>query len=420
MNPTNLYEYYQGQGQNLPTVQERAPLYAQYGGQGSYTGSAQQNQFLLGQLQGGGQQNQMGVGSGPARSQFMQQSSNLQNLLNQFNTANPQGVPGQGEGDINVDTYQDPYTQALTQQAQQGDQYTKALIGSLQARNQGLKNEMAGQYDSYKRGLQLLGIQTNSAQSTPDLLMGHIQQAQNEYTSKIQNLNQEEAFTIMEAENARADKNLSLLKEKMDYVKEIKKEKQNALKEAYERMSLEADVSKEQVGLYYDKMQTLNDEDKEDFLIAISKKFNIPLPGLVKAMSDEASARQISSEDRAYELSKRKKDLSGGGDGGYTEQEKRKLRQAGIDPTDIEAADNFLYGDEGDGDPFADITPAYEGEELKKMTNHRKKKLLEEGVAEGDIKEVKSYLNKGFSLEQIAKATGMPNNIYNKFKKYIK
>jgi len=54
-NPTNLNEYYQSQGQALPTVQARAPLYAQYGGTGAYSGTAAQNSFLLGKLTSGAQ-----------------------------------------------------------------------------------------------------------------------------------------------------------------------------------------------------------------------------------------------------------------------------------------------------------------------------------------------------------------------------
>lgn len=47
MNPTNLFEYYQGQGKSLPSVQERAPLAQQAGITGVYTGTAEQNTQLL-------------------------------------------------------------------------------------------------------------------------------------------------------------------------------------------------------------------------------------------------------------------------------------------------------------------------------------------------------------------------------------
>lgn len=46
-----LYEYYTSKGQALPTVQDRAKIFSQYGGVGNYTGSTQQNNFLLGKLQ---------------------------------------------------------------------------------------------------------------------------------------------------------------------------------------------------------------------------------------------------------------------------------------------------------------------------------------------------------------------------------
>ena len=49
---TNLYEYYTSQGQNLPSVQERAVIYEQKGlGKASdYKGTASQNTQLLGAL----------------------------------------------------------------------------------------------------------------------------------------------------------------------------------------------------------------------------------------------------------------------------------------------------------------------------------------------------------------------------------
>ena len=50
--PATLYEYYQSQGQALPSVSARAPLYAQAGGQGTYTGTASQNTQLLNYLVG--------------------------------------------------------------------------------------------------------------------------------------------------------------------------------------------------------------------------------------------------------------------------------------------------------------------------------------------------------------------------------
>ena len=53
---TNLYEYYTGQGQSLPSVSERAKIFESsgLGSAGTYVGSASQNTALLNALSGGG------------------------------------------------------------------------------------------------------------------------------------------------------------------------------------------------------------------------------------------------------------------------------------------------------------------------------------------------------------------------------
>jgi len=356
--------------------------------------------------------NQMSVGSGPASSEFVKQSGELQNMLSQLG-ATP-GVTEDEASNISVDNYSDSYTQALDTQAQSADQSTQALIRSMQAQNQNLRNNVAGEYDDYKRGLMSLGIQTNSAQSTPDLLMGHIQKAQNDYVKEISGLDRQENIARMEAESARADNNLGLLKEKMSYIKEIKAEKRDALKRSYEKMSLEADISTEQVDRYYEKMQTLNDEDKEDFLIALSDKFNIPVQALVRAIAD----KKESIQDKA---DKKNKDSESSNSGGYTSQEERKLRQAGIDPTDIVAADDFLYGDSEGGtitDVMGSIAPARIGSTLD-MSKSKARKLAKQGLGDQDITEFQKYFAQGYSLKQVADKTGMPQAMFELLSKYV-
>lgn len=50
MNPTNLYDYYTGQGKSLPSVNARKSLAAEAGISGNYTGTAEQNVQLLSYL----------------------------------------------------------------------------------------------------------------------------------------------------------------------------------------------------------------------------------------------------------------------------------------------------------------------------------------------------------------------------------
>lgn len=64
---STLYEYYQGQGQALPGVGERANVYQQYGlgSAGEYQGTAEQNTRLLGALKGGSASPQSPVSASP-------------------------------------------------------------------------------------------------------------------------------------------------------------------------------------------------------------------------------------------------------------------------------------------------------------------------------------------------------------------
>jgi len=53
MAVTNLYQYYTGKGQSLPSISKRAKLYSNYGLGSGYSGTAAQNTRLLQALQGG-------------------------------------------------------------------------------------------------------------------------------------------------------------------------------------------------------------------------------------------------------------------------------------------------------------------------------------------------------------------------------
>jgi hypothetical protein len=81
--PTNLFEYYQQKNQALPSVQERMPIYQQYGGQGTYQGTAEQNTFLLGKLIGSSQT----VSTPPVRGSGTYVEDLANNIQSQINEA---------------------------------------------------------------------------------------------------------------------------------------------------------------------------------------------------------------------------------------------------------------------------------------------------------------------------------------------
>lgn len=84
--------------------------------------------------------------------------------------------------------------------------------------------------------------------------------------------------------------------------------------------------------------------------------------------------------------------------GGYTPQEERKLRAAGIDPTNIEAADRFLY---------QGISPEQERQlKLENTLATSVQQLIQEGVAPSIIQ--KNTLDKyGYDLGELSEAYGI-------------
>ncbi len=261
--------------------------------------------------------------------------SDLASALAKYNV---QGTNTSKEKDITVDTYSDGYTQMLDKVAQSSGNATKALIASIKAKKYQNDSAVEGNYENYKKGLQLLGIQHNQAQFTPDLLGGQILSVQNEKQQKLEQLDAEEAKALMDAEDAQAKNDLSTLKSKMEYVKQIKEEKKNAIKDLYEKMAYEQKIGDIQAGQIYDQLKQLKPADQEAFLSQISQQLNIPVGALVKSIAD-------------IKESTIKKATGSGGE--YTPVELRKLRQAGINPQDIAEADDYLYGDEENTTKFS-------------------------------------------------------------------
>lgn len=234
-------------------------------------------------------ENQAVVGSGPANMEFSGYSNDLSKALAALNqTPNPQTSPSVNINNVSAN---DPYAQMLDKLSATSNASTKALIASIQAERERQGNSIDVQYDNYKRGLQLLGIQHNEAQSTPDLLMGHIQQAETEHQQKIQALDVEEKKALMDAETAQAKGDLDILKEKMDRVKAIQEEKQQALKDIYDTMNTQTSIAENQAHQIYDVFSKLDPADQEIFIQEVAKKYNLPLAALTVALADEKAKR---------------------------------------------------------------------------------------------------------------------------------
>lgn len=251
--------------------------------------SAQSGFDMMHALEGGGSpQNSIITTAGPATNSFNNYSSSLNSMLMALNGDGTYKLPG---SDMNIGNVNDAYTQMLDRISRGEDASTKALIGTINAARSNRQNEMATQYERYKGGLQLLGIQHNDAQATPELLMGHIQQAENEHQAKLQALDVETNKALMDAEQAKNKNDLATLKEKMDYVDKLKQEKRDYLKQVAEQMNAANTIADNVVQGAYDQLQKLSPADKEKYLIAVSQKYGISLGALTAAMVRESRTR---------------------------------------------------------------------------------------------------------------------------------
>lgn len=185
----------------------------------------------------------------------------------------------------------DPILDSLTRLGNNSDIATKNLIATTMAKYQNERNKVNTQYDDYKRGLQELGIQHNEAESTPDLLAGHIQQATNDQMSKIHDLDAEESKAVVDAKNAQDNNDFKTLQDKMTYLKTIKQDKVNAIKNLYDSLGQQNKASTDEAHDIYDVLQTITPDQQEAVIQAVAKQYNLPVVSLVQALKDEKAKR---------------------------------------------------------------------------------------------------------------------------------
>lgn len=208
--------------------------------------------------------------------------------------------------------YSDPMTKILDGMLGTSNLATQSLIAGIKADKQQQTVKSNEAFDRYKRGMQTLGIQTNQAQATPELFMGGLLDAENKHLEKLQTLDADERKAILDAEMARDDRNAGLFRERMNYVRDIRKEKANTLKELQDsqRQNLSDSITMAETvaPFVYDALeQAETDDEKEQILLAISKKYgNMPLDVLVSQVSKikaEKEGEQREVEQEEYERS---------------------------------------------------------------------------------------------------------------------
>ncbi len=261
------------------------------------------------------------VSSGSSRKEFLGNSVDLTRMLGNFGAGqNQQNQQNQQNGQNNntntnqnnndnatIDTVSDPYTQQLDKLKANSDAATQNLIATIQARRQGRENDVNKEMERYKSGLQLLGIQSGEIETAPEMVMGKVQQAENARVAKLQELDQQEATAMLEAKMAMDEKDFSLLKDRMNYVKELKKERLNTLKDNFDMLKAEQGIADIQAEQIYNQLGSLNSSQKQQFLQGIADRFGIPVGAVVAGVAKVAEAK-----------AKKSKTGTGGGSGTVT------------------------------------------------------------------------------------------------------
>lgn len=298
--------------------------------------------------------------SSPIRSKIIRDTTELNNALSLFNLPSGQSTnPNAVDGEKKKVEAPDPYLSILDNMASRSDAGTKALISTIQATKMRKSNAINKQYEDYKGGLQLLGIQGNDAQSSPELLAGHIQEAETQHLEKLSELDAEEAKALLDAQQAKDNNDYKTLSAKISYMKELKSEKAAALKEYYDSITKTPKIAEEVSHSIYETLLTLSDEDKESFLLAVAKQYSLPLGTLVTALTDEQGKRQADElKTRNTESIIRKRESGGGG----------KTPTGKISTAQITAGQQYLdskRGKDGFTDPYEYISAFKEFTEEK-------------------------------------------------------
>lgn len=141
----------------------------------------------------------------------------------------------------------DPYMQFFDQLRNQNIQAEET--GIKQARADAAKEEKSviDTQARYRAGLETLGIKSGLSQYAPSLQLDRMLQAENIQKAKLSEIDSEEKIAIAKAKAARAENDLDVMKEQLDYVQQLRKAKADAISEAnkmaFEREKFEANYA---------------------------------------------------------------------------------------------------------------------------------------------------------------------------------
>lgn len=148
-----------------------------------------------------------------------------------FSTTNYRDGLDAIEGQVN-EFQNDPYQQLFQRLEERNRMAEEAAIASAtaEAKRQDIAQEEQYRRESMAQGS--AGIMSGLSRYAPEMQAGIMNQLYQENLNKVRNIQLEEEIAIAKARQARMDNDLEVAREQLDYAKQLRKEKADALLEA--------------------------------------------------------------------------------------------------------------------------------------------------------------------------------------------
>lgn len=148
----------------------------------------------------------------------------------------------------NLGATEDPYNQLFEQMKKSTSNTESTAISNAQATKERETNQLNQNRDEYMAGLATAGVMSGANRYLPEYQAGIMEQARQGYLSKYQALDNAERIAIAQAKSAKLDGDIKVMKESLDYIAKIKKEKADAISEA-NKMEWEKQKHKDEMAL---------------------------------------------------------------------------------------------------------------------------------------------------------------------------
>lgn len=327
--PTNLWEYFQGQGRPLPqTAAERFadPNFAAAAGRAGFNPqnyqvnleNASANQSILAELLKGGQPPPPITTSGEVRQKVNQNVDYLNQNLGLLEGIDEKAAKKEAAFDSQLAAF----TKQLDDLSARSNAATKNLLRGINADYAQRQVEAADQNDRYQQGLKVLGLQTGTTKFLPFIQQGMLTFAEMEGQKELSRLDGEGKKLLAEAQQAQIDQDFRIVSEKMEAYRENEAMKSRSINDLYDqaqsRQSIQANAMKLGASIapfLVKELAGLSEIQKQEILQRIAKEYGVAVNDLLVGLSSYEQER--SDIDREFNLDQsRERRLASEGTGG--------------------------------------------------------------------------------------------------------